>query len=87
VHIGAHRLGLARENQAIPQIFGLEDVARRHVDLTLDDGRHARTAVAFPARVRHVNARIEEHFDQGLTARPAKPMPLTVQVNLYVCDF
>jgi hypothetical protein len=34
VHIGAHRRGPTRENQAVLEIFGLEDVARCHVDLT-----------------------------------------------------
>jgi hypothetical protein len=78
---------LAGENQAVPQIVGLEDVARRQVDFTLDYGRHARTAAAFAARIGHINARIEQHIDQGLTARPAKTMPSAVQVDLYVCDF
>jgi hypothetical protein len=36
VEIGAHGPGLTRQNQAIPRIFGLEDVARSHADLTLD---------------------------------------------------
>jgi hypothetical protein len=87
VHIGAHRPGLTRENQAVPEILGLEDVARRHVDLALDDGGYARTAAAFPARMGHINARIEQHVDQGLGARPAKPMPLTVEVYFDVRDF
>jgi len=41
VEIGAHGPGLTRQNLAIPQILVLEDVARSHVDLTLDDGGHA----------------------------------------------
>ena len=87
VQIGAHRPGLTRQDQTLPQIIGLEDVARHHVDLTLDDGRHTRSATAFPARMGHLNARIEHHVDQALTARPAQPMPLTVQVDLDVCNF
>jgi len=82
VKIGAGRPGLTRENQAIPQIVSLKDAARRHIDLTLDDCCHARTAAAFPARVRHVNARVEHHVDQGLTGWPAQSMPLPVQVDL-----
>jgi len=87
VYISAGRPGLAGEDQAVPQIVGLEDVARRHVDFTLDYGRHARTAAAFPAGMGHINARIEQHVNQGLTARPAQTMPLAVQVDLHVCDF
>jgi hypothetical protein len=87
LHIGAGRSGLTRENEAVLEIFGLEDVARRHVDLTSDDGGHATTAAAFPTRMRHINARIEQHVDQGLGARPAKPMPLTVEVHFHVRDF
>jgi hypothetical protein len=80
VHIGAHRPGLTRENQAVLEIFGLEDVARCHVDLTFDDGGHARTTAAFPARMGHINARIEQDVDQGLGAWPTKPVPLTAEV-------
>ena len=87
VHVGAHRPGLTGENQAVPEIPGLEDVARRHVDLTLDDGGHARTTAAFPARIGHINARIEQHVDQGLGAWPAKPMLLTVEFYFDLRDF
>ena len=87
VHIGARRSGLTRENEAVLEIFGLKDVARRHVDLTSDDGRHARAAAAFPARMGHINARIEQHVDQGLGAQPAEPMPLTVEVHFHVRGF
>jgi hypothetical protein len=74
----AHRAGLTRQNQAIPQVIGLEDVAHGHVNLTLDKGRYTRTAAAFPARVRHVDTRIEQHVDQGLTARPVQQVPLII---------
>jgi NAD(P)-dependent dehydrogenase (short-subunit alcohol dehydrogenase family) len=87
VKISTGRPGLTRQNQAVPQIVSLEDVARRHIDLTLDDGRHARTAAAFPARMGHVNARIEHHVDQALTTWPGQSIPLTVQVDLDVCTF
>ena len=87
VKIGAGRPGLAREDQAVPQVVGFEEVARRHIDLTRDDGRHTRTAAAFPARVGRVNARVEQHVDQGLTAGPAQPMSLTIQLDLDVGDF
>jgi hypothetical protein len=87
VKIGAHRPGLTRQDQTLPQIVGLEDVAGRHVDLTLDDGRHAGSAAAFPARVGHVNARFEQHVDQHLTARPGQPVSLTIQVDRDVCNF
>ena len=87
VHVGAHWPGLTRENQAVLQIFGLEHVARRHIDLAFDDGGHARTAAALPALVGHIDARIEQHVDQGLGARPAKPMPLAVEVHFHVRDF
>ena len=40
VKIGADRPGLAREDQAIPQVVGFQDVAPRHIDLTDDEGRH-----------------------------------------------
>jgi hypothetical protein len=85
--IGAHRPGLTPQNQALPQIDGLEDVAGRHVDLTLDDGRHARSAAAFKARVGNVNARFEQHVDERLTARPAQPVSLTIQIDRDVCNF
>jgi hypothetical protein len=87
VKIAARRPGLTRQNQTIPQVVWPQDVARRHVDLTLDDRRHARTATAFAARVGHVNARVEHHVDQGLTAWPAQTMSLTVQVDRDVCNF
>jgi hypothetical protein len=87
VKISAGRPGLTRQNQAVPQIFGLEDVACRHVDVSLDDGGHARTAATFPARMGHVNARIEQHVDQAPTVRPAQPMPLTIQVDFDVRNF
>jgi hypothetical protein len=87
VKISAGRRGLARENQATPQVVGFQDVACGHVDLTLDDGRHARTAAAFPARVGYVNARFEHQLDQGLTAWPGQSILLTVKVDLDVCNF
>jgi hypothetical protein len=87
VHIGAHRPGLTRENQAVQEILGLEDVACRHVDLTLDDGSHARTTAAFPARMGHINARIEQHLDQGLGAWPAQPVLATVEFYIDLRDF
>jgi hypothetical protein len=84
----AHGVGLTRQNQSISQVIGLEDVARGHVNITLDQGRHARTAAAFPARMRHVETGIEQHVDQALTARPVQHVPLTVQVERYDgCDF
>ena len=36
---------------------------------------------------RSPNARIEQHDDQGLTARPAKATLLAVQADLHVYDF
>jgi hypothetical protein len=87
VKIGAGRRGLARENQAVSKVVGLQDVAPRHVDLALDDGRHARTAPAFAARVGCVNARVEQHVDQRLAARPAQPVSLTIQLDFDVSDF
>jgi hypothetical protein len=85
--IGAHRPGLTRQNQTVPQVFGFENVARRHVDVALEDGRHARTASPFKARVGYIDARIEQQVHQGLTARPAQPVSPTIQVDLDVCDF
>ena len=79
---------LTGENQPVREIFGLEDVARRHVDLTGDHGGHARTAAAFPAGVGHVDARVEQHVDQTFGVRgQRRPMPLTVEIDLDVCDF
>jgi hypothetical protein len=87
VHVGARRPGLTRENPAVPEILGLEDVAWRHVDLTLDDGSHARTTAAFPARMGNINARIDQHLDQGLGAGPAKPVLATVEFYFDLRDF
>lgn len=87
VKIGAGRPGLAREDQAVLQVVGFEQVACRHIDLTRDDGRHTRTAAAFPARVGRVNARVEQRVDQGLTAGPAQTMSLTIQLDYDVGDF
>ena len=39
VKTGAGRPGLARENQAVLQVVGVQQVACRHIDLTRDDGR------------------------------------------------
>jgi len=87
VKIGAGRPGLTRENQAVAQVVGFQDVACRHIDLAHDDGRHTRTAAAFPTRVGRVNARVEQHVDQGLTAWPAQTMPLTIQLDFDMGDF
>jgi hypothetical protein len=87
VKVGAGGSGLARENQAVLQVGGFQDVACRHIDLTRDDGRHTRAAAAFPARVGRVNARVEQHVDQGLTAGPAQTMSLTIQLDFDVGDF
>jgi hypothetical protein len=87
VKIGAGRPGLARENQAVLQVVGVQQVACRHIDLTRDDGRHTRTAAAFPTRVGRVNARVEQHVDQSLTAGPAQTMSLTIQLDFDVGDF
>jgi len=87
VQIGADRPGLASENQAIAQIVGLEDVLRCHVDLTLNRGRHARTAVAFPARVGASRPASSNMSTKVLTAWPGEPMCLAIQVELDVCDF
>jgi hypothetical protein len=87
VKIGAGRPGLARENKAVPQVVGFQDVACRHIDLTHDNGRHTRAAAAFPARVGGVNARVEQHVDQCLSAWPAQTMSLTIQLDFDVGDF
>ena len=87
VKIGAGRPGLTREDQAVLQVVGFQHVACLHIDLTRDDGRHTRTATAFPARVRRVNARVEQHVDQCLTAGPAQTMSLTIQLDFDVGDF
>ena len=71
----ADRPGLTPENQAVPHVVGLEYLARCHSDLTFDQGCHARAAATFPARVRYVDTRIEQHVDQGLTAGPMQPVP------------
>ena len=85
--ISADRPDLTGEDQAVPQIFSFEDVARGHVDFALYYGGHARAAAAFSARVRHIDAGIEQHVDQSLAVWPAKPMPLTVEVDFHVGDF
>jgi hypothetical protein len=87
MQLRADRPGLTPEDQAVPQVVGLEYLARRHVDLTLDQGCHARAAATFPARVRYVDTGVDQHVDQGLTMRPAKPVALTVEVDLDMCDF
>ena len=87
VNIGAGRRGLARENQAVSQVVGLEDVAPRHLDLALDDGRRARTAPAFAAGVGCVNAGVEQHVDQRLAVRPAQTVSPTIQLDVDVGDF
>jgi hypothetical protein len=87
VQIGAHRPGLTRQNQAVPYVVGLENIARRHFDLTPDDGRHAGSAATLPARVGHFNALIDQQVDQALATRPEQPMPPTVEVDLHVRNF
>jgi hypothetical protein len=37
--------------------------------------------------VRRVNARVEQHVDQCLTAGPAQTMSLTIQLDFDVGDF
>jgi hypothetical protein len=83
----AYRPGLARQDQTVPEIVGLEDLARGHLNVTLDDGRHTRPAAAFPARVGHVNPRIEQHVDEAPVLWPRQPVPQTVQLDLNVCNF
>ncbi len=86
MYLGAGWPDLAGENQAVPQIVGVQNVARRHVDITVDHSRHTRTAVALPARMGHINPRIEQQVDQGLITRPTEVMPLTVEVDDGLCE-
>ena len=90
VKIGAGRPGPARENQAVPQVVGFQHVAGRHIDLTHGDGRHTRTAAAFPhewGAPGLVRARVEQRVDQALTAGPAQTMSLTIQFDFDMGDF
>ncbi len=85
--ICARRPGLTRQNQAFAALVRPEDVTRRHVDLTFDDGRYARTAATLPTRVWNVDPRPQQGVDESLVGRPAQPVPLTVKVDLEVCNF
>jgi len=37
--------------------------------------------------VGRIDSRLEQHLNEGLTVRPAKPMSLTVKVDLDLCNF
>ena len=47
--LDAHRPGLTRQNQAVPQVFGFQEVARRHVDLAREGLENLSTGPVFIA--------------------------------------
>lgn len=86
MNIGARGPRLAGQNQALLEIVGVQHVARNHVDLARDHGRHARAAAALPARVGHGDARLEQCLDQRLPVGPAQMMASTVQLDVDARD-
>jgi hypothetical protein len=80
-----HRPGLARQDQAVPNVFGIQHAARRHVDLAGNDRRHARPAAALPTRKRCIDFRVEQRINQGLAERPVQPVAVSIELDLDVC--
>jgi hypothetical protein len=75
------RAGLAGQDETGLTILGFEDIARRHVDITGDDGAHARAAVSFAARVGHVDTLREQHVDERRLPWPSDAMPIPVEFH------
>jgi cation diffusion facilitator CzcD-associated flavoprotein CzcO len=73
--------GLAGQDEAGLTVLGFEDVVRRHVDFTGYDGAHARTAPPFAARMRHVDARVQQHVDKRGLLWPTDEMPMSVEIH------
>jgi hypothetical protein len=81
-HVVGDWSGLAGQDQTGLTVLGFEDIARRHVDLTGNDGAHARAAVSLSARVGHVDARREQHIDEGGWPWPRDAMALSVECHV-----
>jgi hypothetical protein len=83
--LDVHRVGdgpgLAGQDEARLTILGFEDVVRCHVDLTGDDGAHARSAATFAARVGHVDTCSEHHVNKRGLPRPIDATPLSVEFH------
>ena len=82
VHLVGDRSDLAGQDEAGLTILGFEDVVRRHVDLTGNDGAHTRATTPFAARMRHVDACREHHVDKRRTPRPIDAMPMSIEFHV-----
>jgi hypothetical protein len=74
--------GLAGQDQTRLPILGFKNVARPHVDLAGNHGAHARTAPTFAARVRYIDARLEQHVDERGPSRPTDAVAVPVQFHI-----